>query len=55
MNMQVKSKDIFVEITYTELKKLIQKAEQRDMLIRFLKDEKKYNCILKSMTRGEDE
>jgi len=28
MNMQVKSKDIFVEITYTELKKLIQKLHK---------------------------
>ena len=55
MNMQVKSKDVFVEIKYDELKNLITKATQRDMLIRFLKDEKKYNGIVKTMTRGEDE
>lgn len=45
MNMQVKSKDIFVEITYTELKDLIIKANQRDILVELLKDDKEYQKI----------
>ncbi|EHL19451.1 hypothetical protein HMPREF9628_00172 [Peptoanaerobacter stomatis] len=45
MNMLVKSNDVFVEIKYDELKQLITKATQRDILLELLKDDKKYQGI----------
>ena len=45
MNMLVKSNDVFVEIKYDELKQLITKAAQRDILLELLKDDKEHQGI----------
>lgn len=45
MLLEIKNNDVFVEIKYDELKNLITKATQRDILLDLIKDNKKYQKI----------